>query len=333
MNALKVGIIGGGGIAGAHGPYLKSRDDVELVALADVNEAAGRASAERFGIAQVFTDYRELIPHVDAVLVCVPTWLHSEVAIAALEAGRAVFCEKPMARTLQQADAMLQAAKKADHRLQLGFVRRFDAEWLAWGEAVQAEKIGRPVVWRDLAAFEGPSAPWYNQDELGGGPFLDGCIHNLDFALMTFGRAKWAFCHGRTLNPTHTAIDTGTATVRFQSGDELLLAWSWGLPAGVSGTRVFEVFGPQGIISWPKGEAAQASEGKTVFVVNNGENSERIESPQSALGDAFDAQMDEFIAVARGEKSPRAGGQQGRDALAVALAILESARSEQVVHL
>lgn len=343
MAPLKIGVIGAGGISGAHLPHLAKRDDVDLFAVADVNQNTAQELAKQWNIAQVAADYKTWLPAVDAVLICVPTWLHSSIAVETLRAGKATFCEKPMARTREQGEAILAAQKDSGAPLQIGFVRRFDAEWLAWREAVLAGKIGRPVVWRDIMAGAGPwHAPWFTQDEKGGGPFLDGCIHNLDFALYTFGPAQWVFAHGRTLREGNTAVDTGTATIRFQSGDELLLAWSWGLPKECNGGRVFELFGPQGILRFPGG--APDEKGNRNFVitrgtpVQNGKLGEAIEDeitpfPANALGNGFKEQMDEFIAVARGEKVPRADGEAGLNSLNLALALLESARTESVIHL
>ncbi|MBW3636774.1 MAG: Gfo/Idh/MocA family oxidoreductase [Armatimonadetes bacterium] len=329
MTPLKIGIIGAGGIVGAHLPHLAARKDIELTAISDVNPA-GKATAEKFGIPNFFADYRELLPLVDAVLICVPTFLHASIAAESLRLGKAVFCEKPLARTLEEADRMAQASCESGAPLQVGFVRRFDAEWLAWRDAIQGDKIGRPVVWNDVSAISGPEAPWYFRDDQGGGPFLDGCIHNYDFALHTFGPAQSVFCQGHTWRENATAIDTGTATIRFHAGDDLMLKWSWALPKGCSGTRVFELLGPRGTLSWPGGVA---SDGRGRFVVNNGNQREEIPFPAKALDEAFKAQMDEFIAVARRENAPRAGVQEGRAALQLALAVLASARSGEVVHL
>lgn len=333
MAKLKIGVVGGGGIANTHLPHLKKREEaVELVGVADVNPEAARETAAKYDMARHTTKYGELLADVDAVLICVPTHLHAEIATQALDAGKSVFCEKPLARTLEQADAMMTAAKHSGAPLQVGFVRRFDDEWNAWRDAVCDGKIGRPVVWRDVLSTKGGRGiAWFNQDEKGGGPFLDGCIHNIDFALHTFGPVAWVFCHGRTLSPDNTAIDTGTATLRFESGDELLLAWSWGLPRGCKGGRVFEVFGPRGTITWPEAQPSEAAE--KYFVINNGEHSEEVRFAARSIGQAFARQMDEFIAVAQGQVVPRAGAAQGRAALQVALSILESARSAEVVRL
>lgn len=340
MPKLRLGVIGGGGIASAHLPHLRQRaveGEIELVGIADVNSAAA-STAKKYDVERFVTDYRELLPDVDAVLICVPTHLHAEIAVEALSEGKSVFCEKPMARTLEQADAMCDAAQKSGAALQIGFVRRFDDEWLAWREAVLSDQIGRPVVWRVVASGSGPGAAWFTQDQQGGGPFLDGCIHNFDFALHTFGPAQWVFCHGRTLNKANTAIDTGTATVRFQSGDELMLAWSWGLPKGHCGAYVFEFLGPHGTLTWPRAEEPEATE--RCFIINRNEvddghveDGQIVRFPIDSLEQGFKRQIDEFIAVAQGRKKPCAGGKESRKSLHLALAVLESARNGQVVPL
>lgn len=332
MAKLRIGLIGAGGIAAAHLPQLMRRaDDVAIVAAADVNP--NPACAAKFSLPRITQDYREFIDDVDAVLICTPTHLHAEMAIDCLRRGKAVFCEKPIARTLEQADAILSAKQESGTPLQIGFVRRFDEEWLAFREALLAGRIGRPVVWRDIAASRGPAyAGWFNVEEIGGGPFLDGCIHNLDFGLDLFGPIEWVFCHGRTMRPGNTAIDTGSATVRFASGDELLLAWSWGLPEGCRGSRVFEFLGPGGTLTWPGDEPADATRRR--FVVTTGKDAKQeIPFAKDALALAYDRQMDAFIEVAQGKQLPRVGGVEGRAALRASLAILESARGGKVVHL
>jgi myo-inositol 2-dehydrogenase/D-chiro-inositol 1-dehydrogenase len=332
MGKLRIGLIGVGAISASHLPQLCRRgDDVKIVAAADVSSSAA-AIVEKFAVPRLVSDYRELLDDVDAVLICTPTHLHAAMAIDALRAGKAVFCEKPLARTMDQADAILDAQRASGKAMQVGFVRRFDEEWLAWRDAVLANRIGRPIVWRDIAASSGPGGAWFFNDAQGGGPFLDACIHSLDFGLYTFGPIEWVFCHGRTMKCSATAIDTGSATVRFASGDELLLAWSWGLPQGCRGSRVFEFLGPAGLISWPGDEPKGSAQRR--FVMNTGKESRQdVTFPADALTPAYDRQMDEFIDVALGRISPSAGGTEGREALRIALAILESARSGELVRI
>lgn len=332
MSKLKVAVVGAGGIAHyAHLPNLKAREDaVEIAAIVDASAEIAGQMASLYGVAKTAADISEVLDEVDAVLICVPTFLHADIAVQCLRAGKAVFCEKPLTRTLEQADAIADAMNASGAKLQVGFVRRFDEEWLTFHKAIQEGKVGKPVVWRDVQAGSGPANLWFNIDEKGGGPFLDGSIHNIDFALSMFGPAQWAFCHGRTLRDVNTAIDTGTATIHFQSGDELLIAWSWGLPFGSGGGSVFELFGSRGLLNHGTDESGNAA-----YVINHGDDAENevLAYPPNALSDAYKAQIDEFIEVARGDKEPRAGFVEGRESVRVALAILESARSGEVVKL
>jgi predicted dehydrogenase len=337
MSKVRIGIVGGGGIAGAHLPRLTELSDtVEVVAVSDLDLSVAAATAEKYGIPRHVKDFHDFLADVDAIVICVPTLFHAEIAIDALNAGKHVFCEKPMARTLEQADAMLAAAEKTGAHIQIGLVRQFDDEWMSYRDAVQNDKIGRPVIWRDVQASAGPRqwsdrGGWFTNEEVGGGPFLDGCIHNIDFALSTFGPAEWVFTHGHTIHPENTAIDAGTATVHFKSGDELLLAWCWGLPKDCSGARAFDFFGPKGVFNWPTDTPADATE--RTFTINHGASQETVSFPANSIGMAFERQMDDFVEVVQGKKAPRVGGAQGRDALEVALAILQSGRTRQVVEL
>jgi predicted dehydrogenase len=325
MEKLKVGLIGAGGIASVHANILSRDERVELVGVADVHAPAAEAFASRYGLRHQASDYSALIPHIDAAIVAIPTHLHSQAAASLLRAGKAVFCEKPLARTREQAQEILDAQSASGAPLQVGFVRRFDAEWQAWAEVVRGGRIGSPVVWRDVQAHAGPNSAWYYEDEQGGGPFLDGCVHNYDWALQLFGPAQWAFCHARSFRGS-SAFDTGTATVRFQSGDELLISWSWGLPPRTSGGSVFEVLGPYGALTFQR-----EGEGAPYFQIKQDDVVRREPIDPDALSKAYEAQMDEFVRVARGETAPTAGGADGVAALELALAVLESARIQQVV--
>jgi predicted dehydrogenase len=330
MANLRIGVIGGGGIAAAHLPRLKQRsDEVTIVGIADPGPKAAD-TAGKFGIKRLVADHRELLPDVDAVLVCVPTHLHAPIAIDALRGGKHVFVEKPITRTAEQAEQLREAIASSGKALQVGFVRRFDEEWLVWRQAILDGRIGRPVIWRDIQAVHWPTRPWFVDEAQGGGPFLDGCIHNYDFALHTFGPAEWAFAHLRTMVSDRTAFDTGTATIRFRSGDELLLAWSWGLAEGCRGGRVFEMLGPDGTLTWPPDDP-NLTQGR--IILTRPREKQDLRFTPGSLFKGFDNQMDEFIYVCHGRKQPQAGWQEGRDSLAVALAVLESARSGRRVDI
>ncbi|MCC7351230.1 MAG: Gfo/Idh/MocA family oxidoreductase [Phycisphaerales bacterium] len=333
MSIPRIGIIGGGGIATSHMPQLLVRhNDVEMYAMADINPAVKEQQADKFHIPHFMTDWRELLPMVDAVAICVPTHLHADIAVEALRHNKHVFLEKPLARTMEQTKRVLGAAKESKGTLQIGFVRRFDEEWLAFRKVIQAGRIGRPVVWRSVAANAGPMIKWFTLDDQGGGPFIDGTIHNYDFALYTFGPAEWVFAHLRTMGPEHTALDTGTATIRFASGDELMLAWSWGLPPKCGADGAFDLIGPEGSMTWTRDIAQDAEDGE--FVIHRESGREAVKFSRRALASAYDRQMDEFVDIILGRADkPRAGASEGYESMRISLAVLESGRTAKKVYL
>ena len=133
---LKVGIIGCGGIAnGKHLPALAQVETVALVAFCDLELARAEKAKQKYGTADavVFTDYQELLKlDLDAVHVLTPNSSHAPLTIAALEAGCHVMCEKPMAKTSEEAKAMIAAAEKTGKKLTIGYQNRFrtDSEYL-----------------------------------------------------------------------------------------------------------------------------------------------------------------------------------------------------------
>lgn len=118
MSKLKVGFVGCGGIANnKHLPSLQALGRADLVAFCDIKQEAAEKTAKKYGTedAKVFTDYKELLKlDLDAVYVCTPNRSHKEITVAALEAGKHVMCEKPMAINYEEAKAMLDASKKAE---------------------------------------------------------------------------------------------------------------------------------------------------------------------------------------------------------------------------
>ena len=134
MDKVRIGIIGCGGIAnGKHMPALKKLSDVEMVAFCDIVEERAQKAAEKFGVpgAKVFTDYRDLLKlDLDVVHVLTPNRQHSFITVDALEAGKHVMCEKPMAINSEEAKKMVDAAKRTGKKLTIGYQNRFRPECL-----------------------------------------------------------------------------------------------------------------------------------------------------------------------------------------------------------
>ena len=140
-------IIGGGSIGGAHAQGYNNTAGIELVACADVDETKGKSFAAKHGIAKTYTDYRQMLDQEQPDLVSVCTWhpLHAEMTIAAAaRRPKAILCEKPMATSTGEAEAMMIACQRNGVKLAIGFQRRFLPAWVKAKELIAQGAIGRP---------------------------------------------------------------------------------------------------------------------------------------------------------------------------------------------
>ncbi len=201
---LKIGIIGNGGISGAHIDAYKNNPYVELYALCDINEATMRKRAEQTGVTRLFTDVREMVklPELDAVSVCVWNSAHMDCTITALEAGKHVLCEKPMAMNAQQARSMQACAKKNNRHLQIGFVRRFEPNVYIVKDLIDKGVFGDVYYVKSsfLRRWGCPGAWFGNKAYSGGGPLIDLGVHNIDLSRFLLGNPKPVSVYGVTFS-------------------------------------------------------------------------------------------------------------------------------------
>ena len=329
MAKLGIGFIGCGGIHNAHAPHLVDNDDACIVCAMDVNEAAVNAHCEKYGTRNGTTDQVELLARddVDAVVVCTPTGYHRDAVLAAAAAGKHILCEKPMAMTVADCEAMGRACREAGVVLQIAFVRHFCNEWLKLREIIQAGMIGRPVVWRSVSGGSGAPTPWFFDKEIGGGPFIDGAVHSYDWARFIFGEARNVVTDIRRLKADTTAWDTGTVIVNFGSGDQQLLAWSWGLPGfgyGVPADSAHDVLGPLGSIMFPGGNHLQ---------VNLQDGEHLVEFEADTGNDWFGKQMAHFLECCRTGEQPVTGAREGLGATRIAEAALSVGDRPAIIEL
>lgn len=329
MSQTGFGIIGCGRISESHLQALSKLPRARVVCVADVNTEAAQRQAEKHGVPRWVADYHELLalPEVEAVVVCVPTFLHAEVVCAAAAAGKHVLCEKPIAMTVEDATRMTAACAVAGVRFMVAFVRHFSPEWLKLREVIASGRLGRPVIWRHSAAIRVPPLRWFVDAQRGGGPFLDGCVHDYDFARSIFGEAEWALGSLTRLSEHSTALDTGTAIVHFQSGDEIVRSWSWGLPGpNCNVPSVQDVIGPGGALRFPA-----AGEASNLYVINGEGESEAIPFEATTGQDWFDRQMAHFLTCIEEGRAPVATGADGTKALEIALAVLQAGETHELV--
>lgn len=188
---LKVAIIGCGGIANnKHLPALVKLEEVELVAFCDIVEERAEKAAKEFGTAEakVYTDFRELLSEseVEVVHVCTPNDSHAEITVASLESGRHVMCEKPMAKTAEQARQMLDAAKRTGKKLSIAYQNRFRSDSLYLKQLCQQGELGDIYYGKALALRRRAVPTWgvfLDEEKQGGGPLIDIGTHALDLTL------------------------------------------------------------------------------------------------------------------------------------------------------
>ena len=174
MEKLRVGVIGCGSIAQhRHLPEYKSNKNVELIAVCDINEERAQAVAEKYGV-KAYTSYEELLESgsVDAVSVCTPNYLHAPISIAALKSGIHVLCEKPMATSKEEAEAMIAAAKESGKKLMIGHNQRFVPSHQKARKLIEGGEIGKIYSFRTAFGHGGPEGwsvegkeSWFFQKE------------------------------------------------------------------------------------------------------------------------------------------------------------------------
>ena len=188
---VKIGIIGCGGIANSkHMPALSKLEDVQMVAFCDIIEERAAKAAKEFGTpdARVYTDYKELLKekNIDVVHVLTPNREHSFITVESLEAGKHVMCEKPMAKTTKEAQAMLDAAKRTGKKLTIGYQNRYRPDSWYLKQACDNGELGE-IYFAKAHALRRRAVPTWgvflNEYEQGGGPLIDIGTHALDLTL------------------------------------------------------------------------------------------------------------------------------------------------------
>lgn len=268
---FQVGIIGCGGIAnGKHLPSLKTLGNVRLTAFCDiVPERAEKAAAE-YGApgARVFTDYRELValPELDVIHVLTPNKSHAPITIAALEAGKHVMCEKPMAKTAADAKAMLDAAKKTGKKLTIGYQSRYRSDSMYLKKLIEDGVLGEIYYARAHAIRRRKVPTWgvfLNEDEQGGGPLIDIGTHALDLTLWEMDNYEPAYVVGNTYRKLagrknaanawgswdpekFTVEDSAFGFITMKNGATIVLEASWALNTLDEGEAMTTLCGTEG---------------------------------------------------------------------------------------
>jgi predicted dehydrogenase len=299
MEKLRIAVIGVGYMGRFHAEkFAAASADAELVAVADANEARAKEIAATLGCGHA-VDYRPLLARVDAACVAVPTERHHAVVRDCLEAGVHVLVEKPLSRTLEEADFLLELAQRRKLVLQVGHLQRFNPAF----QALAAQE-GKPLF-IDIERLAPFKARGTDVDVV-----LDLMIHDLDLVLA-LAKAPIEQVSASGFRVLTDAIDIANARIEFADGCMASVSAS---RVSQSPVRKLRVFRHDSYVS------ANLQEQRLRHVRKGGEGV--VESEQQfERADELRAQAEAFISAARGRAAPLVTGEQGREALALALQV------------
>jgi predicted dehydrogenase len=194
--ALKIGIIGCGTIGNVHADSIAKAENCVLYGAADIDPNALQVLAEKHRIKHTVTEYRELLkdPEIDAVTVGVPNYLHAPITIDALEAGKHVFCEKPISTNLAGAEEMAATAKKSGKRLTIGVVNRYADSVNQIKRIIERGELGEVyqvnIKFKSYRSIPGLGSWFTDKSKAGGGVMIDWGVHFIDLVLYILGGPK-----------------------------------------------------------------------------------------------------------------------------------------------
>jgi len=322
MRKVGVCLIGAGQVARGHAKSLQQVEEAKLIAISDVNEARGKELAERYGAAY-YKDYREMLQRddVEVAMILTPPNLHPEMAEAAAEAGKHIFCEKPIAATLEGADRVIRAAEKADVKLMVAFCRRFNPVFMEMKRRIVEGEIGEVYYmlckWETNVAHSLPQIQrtptnWLFDRRQGGGLIIESNVHFFDLfrwftgleVTRVYAEAE-TFVLEKAFGP-HTAEDHVVTLVRMSNNAIGCIDSTWLLQQKTKGLEEEEIIGRKG-----KTSTREFSE----------------EEFNKARSQSFVNEERHFIKCVLEDKEPSVTGEDGKIALKLALASIESANT------
>ena len=330
---INVGVIGAGRIGTLHIEHIAQNiPDAQLVAICSLDRGRADSLAAQFNVPKVTDDYTTLLAdtQIDAVLICSSTDTHAQISQEAAEAGKHIFCEKPISFELAQIDETLAIVERTGVKFQVGFNRRFDASFQRIREAVAAGEIGEPHILRITSRDPGP--PPIEYVKVSGGIFLDMTIHDFDMARYLIGDevTEVYAIGGVRVDPgigEAGDIDTAVITLKFRNGVIGMIDNSREAVYGYD-QRV-EVFGSKGM--------ATAANPLTDTVTFSGSEGTRAASPPYFFVErykpAFLAELRAFFTCIREDTPPLVTGEDGRVPVVMGFAALQSLRENRPVAL
>jgi predicted dehydrogenase len=306
--------------------------DAEIVGFVTKDTVTGPRLAAQYQ-AKIYLDLPAMLADVDVVDICTPTHLHEEMVLTAAAAGKDILCEKPLARTLPQAQKMIAACAAAGVKFMVAHVVRFFPEYAQAKAQVAAGTIGKPAVLRlTRGTFQPKKAAdnWFVEFEKSGGMMLDLMIHDLDYARWVAGDVATVFAKNISSSFAGADADHGLAILTHRSGTISHVEGSWAYPPPLFRTR-FEIAGDNGWLQYSSEEMA------AIQLHLRPEQDEEIPDvplPGSPLSeDPYTTEIKAFYDCLVEDTAVPVSGEDGLAALQIALAAIESAQNGRPVHL
>ena len=333
MEKVNIGLIGAGRIGRLHAMNLKYQvPGTRLLAVADVMEKNAREIASQLEIPVVAKDYRSLLHNSDihALVICSSTDTHAQMIAEAAQAGKHIFCEKPIALDMDQIDQALEEVKRTGVKLQIGFNRRFDPSFKKAKEMVNSGTIGKPHIVRITS--RDPAPPPMEYIKVCGGIFLDMMIHDFDMVrYLLDDEVKELIAVGNCLVNAeiskHDDVDTAIVTFQYKNG-------AWGTidnsrQAVYGYDQRIEIFGSKGCI--------QVGNKKPTEVFFNGAEDTRSDKPVyfflERYNESYIEEMKHFIQCIKENQEPSVNGFDGKMAVVMGFAAKESLSRRQFINI
>ncbi len=323
----RVGIVGSGGMGGWHASRWRALP-VELTGFYDADPERAAIQAEKYGV-QVFTSLDVLLEQSDIVDICTPPANHASITIAAAQAGKHVVCEKPIARHLKDAQAMIEACETAGVRLFVAQVVRFFPEFVRAREVLLSGALGRLGVVRTVRGGARPEArAWFADVAQSGGVILDVGIHDLDYLRWLCGDVTRVFARGLTFQ--NLKADHALIILRFANGVIGHVESSWAFPAGTFRTFL-ELAGTEGML-------VQDSDDTQPLLVEFHDGQAPTELPEFddtpfVYDDPYYLELRHFLEALDSGAELRVTPRDALEALRLALAAIESVRTGRPIDM
>jgi UDP-N-acetylglucosamine 3-dehydrogenase len=325
---MKIAIVGCGTMGETHAHNLQQMPNVEFVGAFDINEATVNRVASLYGTI-AYTSFDQMMEEANPDFVCVllQTSLHKEYVFKVAEYGKHVFCEKPIALTLTDAEEMIKLCESKGVKLFIGHVVRFFPNYADIKTRIDAGEIGSLGVihTKRNGPHPGKAKAWYNSLEISGGVIMDLMIHDIDYLRWLMGEVKTVY----TMNYRDEELDYALVTLRFKNRMIANLEVCWGYPGAFN--YAIELAGTKGVIRFNSNDTQSLIIRKHVVESNN---STVVAVPQSpSMRDPYYLEIEHFIQCIIEGKEPLVTSQDAFKSVEIALAAIQSSNTGLPVNL